>query len=453
MVEGEDRLRDALRALQEGRATDDPLNGLILIEGLDWREVEVLRTLRNHLLQIRPVLNAETVNGVLVRNCSAAAAHLPRLRRALRSGLPGQARSGHRARRRGAARRDARRRQPVRRRDPARRSRTWCTRRCAPTPISGRSGRWSRSRWRAARSTAWSSPRPLFEIYVHSRKLEGIHLRGGMVARGGLRWSDRHDDFRTEILGLMKTQHAEERDHRPGRVEGRLRAEGPAAAAAGARHLSDRALPRVRLRPARRHRQPGATARWCIRRTSSATTTTTPTWSSPPTRARRTCRTPPTQVSAQYGFWLGDAFASGGSNGYDHKREGITARGAWECVRHHFRKLGVDVQTQPFTVRRHRRHGRRRVRQRHAAQQGDPAGRGLQSPAPVPRPVARSGEELRRARRGCSRCRARRGRTTTRPRSARAAASSSAPPRKCRSAPQARDAARHRRRRRRAARK
>ena len=74
MVDGEDRCARALRALHEDRATDDPLNGLLMREGLDWREVEVLRTLRNHLLQIRPVLNAETVNGVLLRNSGAAAA-------------------------------------------------------------------------------------------------------------------------------------------------------------------------------------------------------------------------------------------------------------------------------------------------------------------------------------------------------------------------------------------
>ena len=140
----------ALRALQEDRATDDPLNGLILNEGLDWREVEVLRTLRNHLLQIRPVLNAETVNGVLRAQLRRRRPPSSRLRRALRSGLPGPARgapsSTPTTALRGAMRavaslfddeilRGAR--------EPGAR------RRCAPTPTSGRSGRWWRSRWTA----------------------------------------------------------------------------------------------------------------------------------------------------------------------------------------------------------------------------------------------------------------------------------------------------------------
>ena len=85
-------------------------------------------------------------------------------------------------------------------------------------------------------------------------------------------------------------------------------------------------------------------------RGSSATTATTPTWSSPRTRARRPFSDIANAVSAEYGFWLGDAFASGGSAGYDHKAMGITARGAWESVKRHFRELGVDTQTEDFTV-------------------------------------------------------------------------------------------------------
>ena len=94
----------------------------------------------------------------------------------------------------------------------------------------------------------------------------------------------------------------------------------------------------------------GSAARRRRRRRSAATTATTPTWSSPPTRAPRRSATSPTASPTDYGFWLGDAFASGGSVGYDHKAMGITARGAWESVKYHFRELGVDTQTQDFTV-------------------------------------------------------------------------------------------------------
>ena len=94
----------------------------------------------------------------------------------------------------------------------------------------------------------------------------------------------------------------------------------------------------------RRRRGRAAAAAWC------ATTATTPTWSSPPTRARRRSPTSPTASPQDYGFWLDDAFASGGSAGYDHKAMGITARGAWESVKRHFREMGIDTQTQDFTV-------------------------------------------------------------------------------------------------------
>ena len=113
-------------------------------------------------------------------------------------------------------------------------------------------------------------------------------------------------------------------------------------------------------------------------------------------------------ISADYGFWLGDAFASGGSVGYDHKAMGITARGAWESVKRHFRELGVDTQSQDFTVRRHRRHERRRVRQRHAALRAHPAGGRVRPPPHLPRPRPRTRRRPSPSAAGCSPCRARR---------------------------------------------
>ena len=103
-------------------------------------------------------------------------------------------------------------------------------------------------------------------------------------------------------------------------------------------------------------------------------------------------------MSAQYGFWLGDAFASGGSNGYDHKKEGITARGAWECVKHHFRNLGMDVQTQPFTMAGIGDMAGDVFGNGALRAAGDEAGRRLQPPAHLPRPRPRPGEQLRGAR-------------------------------------------------------
>ena len=197
-----------------------------------------------------------------------------------------------------------------------------------------RRSRCCRCRGRASRSSCYSP------------RVEGVHLRGGTVARGGLRWSDRREDFRTEVLGLMKAQMVKNARDRAGRREGRLR--GQAA------RRGDRDALQAEVVACYRTFISGLLditdnivdgERRAAAATSCATTATTRTSSSPPTRARRRSPTSPTAIAAEYGFWLGDAFASGGSAGYDHKEMGITARGAWESVQRHFRELGVDVQT------------------------------------------------------------------------------------------------------------
>ena len=193
------------------------------------------------------------------------------------------------------------------------------------------------------------SPRPMYEIYVHSRKLEGIHLRGGKVARGGIRWSDRHDDFRTEVLGLMKTQMVKNAIIVPVGAKGGfvLKGDVPARPAldaylvdryreyvSGLLDVTDNIVDGKVIHPPEvvRHDDDDP---YLVVAADKGTAHLSDTANS---------------VSAQYGFWLGDAFASGGSVGYDHKKVAITARGAWECVREHFRILGLDVQTDPFTV-------------------------------------------------------------------------------------------------------
>ena len=128
-------------------------------------------------------------------------------------------------------------------------------------------------------------------------------------------------------------------------------------------------------------------------------------------------------ISQEYGFWLGDAFASGGSAGYDHKKMAITARGAWECVKRHFREIGVDIQAQNFTVVRHRRHGGRCVRQRHAAIAAHSSGRRVQSSAHFPRSAAAMRRAHSPSANACSSCRAPPGRITRATRFPRAAAS------------------------------
>jgi glutamate dehydrogenase len=189
------------------------------------------------------------------------------------------------------------------------------------------------------------APRPKFEIFVYSPRFEGVHLRFGPVARGGLRWSDRREDFRTEVLGLVKAQMVKNAVIVPVGAKGGFV---------------------LKQKPGDRDE-----AVECYKRFVSALLDVTDNIEGnrivpPPNVVRHDGDDPylvvaadkgtatfsdiANEISTAYGFWLGDAFASGGSAGYDHKKMGITARGAWESVKRHFRDLGVDTQTQDFTV-------------------------------------------------------------------------------------------------------
>ncbi len=205
------------------------------------------------------------------------------------------------------------------------------------------------------------APRPAFEIFVYSPRLEGVHLRFGAVARGGLRWSDRPEDFRTEVLGLVKAQTVKNAVIVPTGAKGGF-------------------VVKARLDPARDRARWTAEGQACYRGfvrglldvTDNLVPVTDPSGYlshvvRPPARMVRHDGDDPylvvaadkgtatfsdlaNEVSAEYGYWLGDAFASGGSAGYDHKAMGITARGAWESVRRHFRELGRDADREDLTV-------------------------------------------------------------------------------------------------------
>ena len=256
----------------------------------------------------------------------------------------------------------------------------------------------------------------MFEIFVYSPRFEGVHMRGGRVARGGLRWSDRPEDFRTEILGLVKAQMVKNVVIVPvGSKGGFVLKRAPSPSGSRRVHEGrDRVLP-------------GLSARAC----SISPTTASATRIVPPPQVRRHDPDDPylvvaadkgtatfsdyaNAISREYGFWLGDAFASGGSVGYDHKAMGITARGAWESVKRHFREMGIDTQTTDFTVAGI------------GDMSGDVFGNGMLlsrhirlvaafdhrhiflDPDPDPE------RSLRVSASGCSSCRARRGPTTTR---------------------------------------
>ena len=346
--EGEERFVDALRALDEERATDDPLNGLVLSAGLAWRDVEVLRTLRNHLLQIRTHWTAETVNGVLVRNAAVAGALHRAFAVRFDPALPKERASAVAEADAGVA--AALEAVSSLAEDEVLRALDNLVRAALRTNVYQRPERPVFSiKVDSRKVEGMPSPRPAFEIYVHSRKLEGIHLRGGKVARGGIRWSDRHDDFRTEVLGLMKTQMVKNSIIVPVGSKGGFVLKGQLPArpalddylieryreyASGLLDLTDNRVDRRVIHPPEVVLLDGDDP-YLVVAADKGTAHLSDTANS---------------VSAQYGFWLGDAFASGGSAGYDHKKMGITARGAWECVKHHFRNLGTDIQTEPFTA-------------------------------------------------------------------------------------------------------
>jgi glutamate dehydrogenase len=195
------------------------------------------------------------------------------------------------------------------------------------------------------------APRPRYEIFVYSPRFEGVHLRFGAVARGGLRWSDRREDFRTEILGLVKAQTVKNAVIVPvGAKGGFVLKQAPPA--------SDRAA---------FHAEGVACYREFISSLLDVTDNIVGGAVVPPSDVVRHDSDDPylvvaadkgtaafsdiaNEISLSYGFWLGDAFASGGSAGYDHKKMGITAKGAWESVKRHFRDMGTDIQREDFTA-------------------------------------------------------------------------------------------------------
>ncbi|GAA1319139.1 NAD-glutamate dehydrogenase [Pseudonocardia xinjiangensis] len=192
-------------------------------------------------------------------------------------------------------------------------------------------------------------PRPMFEIFVYSPRVEGVHLRFGPVARGGLRWSDRPQDYRTEILGLVKAQAVKNAVIVPVGAKGgfvvRRSDAGPDEVAACYRTFVCGLLDVTDDRAMVDGREAAVPPQGVVRHDGDDSYLVV-------AADKGTARFSDlaNEVAASYGFWLGDAFASGGSVGYDHKAMGITARGAWESVRRHFRELAVDTQREPFSV-------------------------------------------------------------------------------------------------------
>ncbi|MDT8330936.1 NAD-glutamate dehydrogenase [Roseomonas gilardii] len=337
----------ALEALLTGRAEADGFNRLVLRAGLDWRECWLLRALFRWLKQVGFAFSQEAVTGALAAQPEAARLLVDLFNARFDPARPrDEAAEAVLARRWDAlleanADPDADRIFTRLRRllDAVLRTNYFQERDRLVLKID------------SAAAGEMPLPRPWREIFVHAATMEGCHLRAGPVARGGIRWSDRREDFRTEILGLMKAQRLKNVVIVPTGAKGGFVLKGSVPTeregfmAAG--QAAYRQLVRGMLDVTDNYGADGGVVvpDRVVRRDGDD-----PYIVAAADKGTATFSDIANGISAEYGFWLGDAFASGGSQGYDHKAMGITAKGAWVMIARHFREMGRDIQREPFTV-------------------------------------------------------------------------------------------------------
>ncbi len=337
-------LLEALEALMDGRAEADGFNRLVLRAGLDWRECWLLRAMYRYLKQVGFGFSQQAVEAALVAQPRAARLLLDLFHARFD---PEGARAGEAALLvEWTALLDQ-----VENPDEDRILTRLRTLLDAVLRTNYHQGRpWLSLKIDSAAAGEMPAPRPWREIFVHSPRMEGTHLRAGPVARGGIRWSDRREDYRTEILGLMKAQRVKNVVIVPTGAKGGFILKHPPPASdreafmaegvecyralvRGMLDITDNLVEGRAVPPERVVRRDGDDPYLVV-----AADKGTATFSDIANA-----------LSAEYGFWLGDAFASGGSAGYDHKAMGITARGAWVMVARHFAEMGHDIFTQEFT--------------------------------------------------------------------------------------------------------
>ncbi|GGF78476.1 NAD-glutamate dehydrogenase [Azorhizobium oxalatiphilum] len=352
-----ERLEDLLTAVLRDEAYNDGFNALVLDTQLNWREVALVRALARYLRQAGIAFSQDYLWTTLVHHAGVAekivrlfhirfdpsrdetlearAARETPLREAIEAALADvSSLDEDRILRRFVNLVDAALRTTFYQPDAD----------GQPRPVIA-------IKYESAKVEALPLPLPLYEVFVYSPQVEGVHLRFGPVARGGLRWSDRPQDFRTEVLGLVKAQQVKNAVIVPvgakgGFVPKRLPANGTREAiqaegisayktfVSSLLDLTDDLKGGEVVHPRDVVRLDGDDP-YLVVAADKGTATFSDTANA---------------ISQAHGFWLDDAFASGGSVGYDHKAMGITARGAWEAVKRHFRELNVDIQTTPVTV-------------------------------------------------------------------------------------------------------
>jgi glutamate dehydrogenase len=347
-----EQVEGALSALWDGRIEDDGFNALVLDAQLTWRQIVMLRAYAKYLRQASITFSQAYIERVLRTNAPIARL----LVRLFESRFDPAKEAGRAERSEAIAEEIAGALDNVASLDEDRILRSYL----GLITATLRTNYFSRGaepvpslvfKLNAQLVPDLPAPRPQFEMYVYSPRFEAVHLRFAPVARGGLRWSDRREDFRTEILGLAKAQEVKNSVIVPSGAKG---------------GFVCKQLPDAAEREAQQ-----AEVVACYRMFISAMLDVTDNLEAgvvvPPTGVVRhddddpylvvaadkgtaTFSDTANEIAMSRGFWLGDAFASGGSEGYDHKKMGITARGAWESVKFHFQTMGVDVDTDDFTV-------------------------------------------------------------------------------------------------------
>ncbi|MDT8317826.1 MAG: NAD-glutamate dehydrogenase [bacterium] len=341
---------DAMLAVKEGRLEDDSLNRLLILEGLDRRNIELVRTFKNYMIQINRTYNNRSVIETIVRHsrvmgtiCEYFSAKFSpfsakRKRESLMKELEAKI-IDYLA--------DIQSLADFQVISTLFNIGKFTTR--TNFYIEPEKGCIS-IKLASDQIPEVPSPRPMAEIYVHAPSFEGVHLRGGAVSRGGIRWSERPDDFRTEILGLMKTQMLKNSIIVPeGAKGGFIIKKGCfdtreqqyeymklqyTAFISGLLDITDNYAAGKELHPENVLTYDGFDPYLVVAADKGTALLSD--------RAN--------EISKSYAFWLDDAFASGGRSGYDHKKIGITARGAWESVKRHFRELDIDIQKESVTV-------------------------------------------------------------------------------------------------------
>ena len=337
-----------------GRIENDGFNQLTILADLNWREINLLRAYYRYLKQIQPLYGEPYIIDALAKNPKLAASSVRFFHARFDPARRGEDGAALQAR-------IARQLERVATFDEDRifqmllgamratvRTNYFQTRAGEGKP--GQSKPYLALKLDSRAVPHMPEPIPRFEIFVYSPRVEGVHLRGGKIARGGLRWSERAEDFRTEVLGLVKAQRVKNAIIVPVGSKGGFIAKRADTCAREEQRREVVACYQTFIRglldvtdnfDGRRIIPPADTTRW---------DDDDPYLVVAADKGTATFSDLANEISAEYGFWLGDAFASGGSAGFDHKKMGITARGAWESVKRHFRELNKDIQSADFTV-------------------------------------------------------------------------------------------------------